>query len=335
MKLLATLIIGMIAGVVNYSVFAADSPSAQNAAVSKLEQIGSDRESDIKVFLPDGKEISGEEAFEKMPSADLSIWVAGNQFFAMPDVLHAFQAQFPAGKKPTIGLITLPPGKVVDAMLGGGWQFRGKTLQMKPDVWGQVALKPVEKLKSAGMAKSYLVYMHNQLVLMVAKGNPKHVTGIDDLGKADLRVMLPNPVKEGIMKEYARKILEKHKLWAKLSAGKECESCAGAANVWFTSVHHREIPAGLQAGKTDVGIVWATEVQNALKDGAEVGTVSLPPEDSLINEVNYYAGSVPGTAHEKLAQDYLHFLTTEEGQTAYTKHGFIKAEPSDLKQKDL
>jgi ABC-type molybdate transport system substrate-binding protein len=338
MKALAATILafGITVATANHAVFATDSPSAQGAtSANKLEPIGNDRDSDIKVFLPDGKEISGEEAFARMPAVDLSIWVAGNQFFAMPDVLHAFQEKFPSGKKPTIGLITLPPGKVVDAMLGGGWQFRGKTLLMKPDVWGQVALTPVEKLKNAGMAKSYIVYMHNQLVLMVAKGNPKHIAGIDDLGRADLHVMLPNPVKEGIMKEYAKKVLEKHKLWSKLSAGKECESCAGASNVWFTSVHHREIPEGLQAGKTDVGIVWATEVKNALKNGAEVDTVPLPPEDSLINEVNYYAGSVPGTPHEKLAQDYLHFLTSEEGQAAYTKHGFIKAAPADLTQKDI
>lgn len=338
MKALAATIsvIGILAGAVAQSACAADTPSAPGGmSTNKLELIADDRDSDIKVFQPDGKEMHGEEAFTAMPMVDLSIWVAGNQFFAMPDVIHAFQAQFPSGRKPTIGLITLPPGKVVAAMLNGGWQFRGKALQTKPDVWGQVALGPVEKLKHAGLAKSYLVYMHNQLVLMVAKGNPKHVTGIADIGRADLQVMLPNPVKEGIMKEYAKKVLEKHKLWAKLSAGKECESCVGAPNVWFTSVHHREIPAGLQAGKTDVGIVWATEVQNALKEGANVDAVSLPADDSLINEVNYYSGAVPGAAHERLAQDYLRFLASEAGQAAYAKHGFLKATPTDLTQKEL
>ncbi len=305
------------------------------AAAGKLEKIADDREHDIRVFRPDGSDIQGDAAFAAMPAVDLSIWVAGNQFFAMPDVIHAFQDRFPAGKKPSVGLITLPPGKVISAMLNGGWEFRGKTLRAEPDIWGQVALEPAQQLKQAGLAKDYLVYMHNQLVLMVAKGNPKHVTGIASLVRPDLRVMLPNPVKEGIMREYARKVLEDHHEWQKLSAGKECESCEGAPNVWFTSVHHREIPAALQAGKTDVGIVWATEVQNALKGGAQVDAVALPPQDSMINSVNYYGGSVPGSAHPQMAKDYLRFLASPAGQQAYAKHGFLPASKADLKQKQL
>jgi hypothetical protein len=41
-----------------------------------------------------------------MPKAALVLWLAGNQFFAMDDVVHAFQAQHPGT---TVGLITLPP----------------------------------------------------------------------------------------------------------------------------------------------------------------------------------------------------------------------------------
>lgn len=325
---LLTLLAAPVAG-------AAEAGTTAAAAGGKLEKIADDREHDIRVFRPDGSDIQGEAAFAAMPGVDLAVWVAGNQFFAMPDVIHAFQDQFPAGKKPVVGLITLPPGKVISAMLNGGWQFRGKTLRAVPDVWGQVALEPAEQLKQAGLAQDYLVYMHNQLVLMVAKGNPKHVTGIASLGRRDLRVMLPNPVKEGIMREYARKVLEHHDLWQSLSAGKECESCQGAPNVWFTSVHHREIPAALQAGKTDVGIVWATEVQNALKDGAQVDAISLPPQDSMINDVNYYAGGVPNSTHAQLAQAYLHFLGSPAGQQAYSQHGFLPASKTDLQQKPL
>ena len=302
---------------------------------NRLEVIADDREHDINVFRPDGSLIQGMQAFTAMRHVDLAIWVAGNQYFAMPDVIHAFQNRFPAAKRPSVALITLPPGKIVSAMLNGGWRFRDKTLRVEPDVWGQVALEPAQQLKRVGLANNYRVYIHNQLVLVVAKGNPKRVTGISSLARPDLRIMLPNPVKEGIMTEYARKVLEQHDLWDKLSDGKLCESCTGAPNVWFTSVHHREIPAALQAGKTDVGIVWATEVQNARKQGANVDSIALPPEDSLINSVNYYIGSVPGSPHAQLARDYINFIASPAGQQVYTKFGFLPATPADLKPKPL
>ena len=40
--------------------------------------------------------------------------------------------------------------------------------------------------------------MHNEMVLMVAKGNPKSVNGIADVMRTDVRTSMPNPVNEGI-----------------------------------------------------------------------------------------------------------------------------------------
>src|ERR1043165_6090587 len=99
-------------------------------------------------------------------------------------------------------------------------------------------LHGVHAQRAAGTMESYMVYMHNELQIMVAKNNPKKITGIKDLVREDVRTSMPNPVNEGIMQFYARKVLERHGLWPAISGGKECVSCQSTERNWFTAVHH-------------------------------------------------------------------------------------------------
>jgi ABC-type molybdate transport system substrate-binding protein len=300
-----------------------------------LETIPPKKDTDLRLFYANGAILTGTSALQKMDSdAKLTMWLAGNQFFAMEEVIHAFQKAHP--EVGNVAVITLPPGVVLKAIKAGGWTYEGKEYRMQPDIYGSVDLGHLKALKAAGKMDNYMVYTHNQLELMVAKGNPKKIKGIDDLGRDDLRVMLPNPVDEGIMTFYAKKVLINHKLWDKISGGgKECKACAPSPNVWFTTVHHREIPEALKTGKTDVGIVWATETKNALDEGAQVDKIVLPPQDSLINEVSYVIGTLTNSKHAFAANAYLDFLKTAKGQDAYSKFGFVNASKTDIETKPI
>lgn len=299
-----------------------------------LEPIPPKKDTDLRLFYSDGRILTGAPALARMPTdAQLSMWIAGNQFFAMEEVIHTFQKLYP--QVGNIAVITLPPGVVVKAIKAGGWVYEGQSYLMQPDIYASVDLGHLKSLKAAGKMRDYLVYTHNQLELMVAKGNPKNIRGIDDLGRDNLRVMLPNPLDEGIMTFYAKKVLIQHKLWDKLSGGKECKACAPSPNVWFTTVHHREIPEALKAGTTDVGIVWATETKNAQEEGAQIDKIVLPPQDSLINEVSYAVGVLNNATHTGAARQYLDFLKSPAGQAAYAKFGFVNASPADLNLKPI
>lgn len=164
---------------------------------------------------------------------------------------------------------------------------------------------------------------------MVAGGNPKRVRGLEDLRRPDLRVDLPNPVDEGIMSVYGRMVLARHGLLDFLSGGRECKACRPIPRVLFTEVHHREIPAALQDGAADVGLVWRTEVRNAVAAGLNVEGVDLPLQDSLRGEVQYLISPLTGTPHAALAMRYLRFLGTKPGRGAYAAHGFIPARPEE------
>jgi ABC-type molybdate transport system substrate-binding protein len=306
--------------------------SAESAAQPALVAIPANHDSDLKLYAADRSIVTGTDALERMPSAGLILWVAGNQFFAMDKVIGEFQRSEPGL---SVGLITLPPGLILSAILGGGWTYNGHEYRFTPDVYASVNLGHLKKLKAAGLMSQYETYMHNELQIMVAKANPKHVTGIDDLARTDIRTSMPNPVNEGIMQFYARKVLEQHGIWQKISGGKECASCQTTDNNYFTAVHHRETPERIRDAKADAGIVWKTEVLEAQRHGAEVDAVELPVSDSLRDEVSYAVGGLDNSNHKAAADRYLAFVASAAGQAAYAAFGFVNASPDELRLKPI
>jgi hypothetical protein len=89
-------------------------------------------DNDLKLYLGDGAIVSGLEALSRMQrDADVILWVAGNQFFAMDEVVRAFQTVSPGTK---VGLITLPPGLSLRAIEVGGWRYGELEVPGRPDI---------------------------------------------------------------------------------------------------------------------------------------------------------------------------------------------------------
>jgi len=326
-------VLGVVSGIVLAAALLAFQPAAfAQGKPPELAAIPPNKDTDLKFYAADGTVRNGTEALDHMTSdADLVLWVAGNQFFAMDAVVGAFQKSHPGV---TVGLITLPPGLLLSAIQGGGWVYDGKPYRGTPDVYASVNLGHLRQLKATGVMSRCAVYMHNELQIMVAKGNPKKIAGIDDLVRPDVRTSLPNPVNEGIMQFYARKVLERHGLWPQIANGKECVSCQTTERNWFTAVHHRETPERIRDDKSDAGIVWKTEVLEAQRHGAPVEAVELPVADSLRDEVSYAIGALEGR-HKANADAYLAFIASPEAQDAYAKFGFVKARPDELALKPI
>lgn len=57
---------------------------------------------------------------------------------------------------------------------------------MNPNIYASVNLGHLKRLKKKGMMKNYKIYTHNKLELMVAAGNPKGISGPQDLARDDL-----------------------------------------------------------------------------------------------------------------------------------------------------
>lgn len=320
-------------GTLMLAMAAAFSPSALAQGGQLFAEIPANKDSDLRLFATDGSVVSGPDAMARMHTdADLVLWLAGNQFFAMEDVIRSFQRLSP---DIGVGLITLPPGLLLNAIKAGGWTYGGVDYPGRPDIYASVNLGHLQSLKGLGLMDTYAIYMHNELQIMVADGNPKNIGGIQDLARPEIRTSMPNPISEGIMKFYARPVLVRHGLWDLVSAGQECFSCQTTENNWFTAVHHRETPARILAGQSDAGIVWKTEVLAAIRDGAAVEGVVLPAEDSLREEVSYAIGALAGSPRREAAASFLAFLATPDGQEAYAKFGFVNATAEELRLKPI
>ena len=312
---------------------AMNSPMAKADGSAKYAAIPANKDSDLKLYRGDGSITSGPAALGSMQQdAQVVLWLAGNQFFAMDDVVAAFRKQNPGM---SVGLITLPPGLLLEAISKGGWVYGGKEYPGLPDVYASVNLGHLKKLKTMGLADRYAVYMHNEMVLMVGKGNPKNIKGVADVMRSDVRTSMPNPINEGIMQFYGRKVLERHGAWQHVSAGKECLSCQTTPNNWFTAVHHRETPDRIMAGTSDTGIVWITEAIEAQRDGKPVEAVQLPPADSLRDEVAYAVCALSKGSRQANAARFLAFLATADAQAAYAKFGFVNASAKELELKPI
>ena len=308
-------------------------PPNSKANTIQTPAIPKGKETDIKLYgVNGGAAVVGTEALEQTPKAGLILWLAGNQFFAMDDVVGAFRKHDPAI---SVGLITLPPGLLLEAIKAGGWVYEDKEYRGQPDIYASVNLGHLQQLKASAMMDSYMVYMHNELQIMVAQGNPKKIAGVQDLARPDVRTSMPNPVNEGIMQFYIRKVLERHDIWQTISGGKECVHCQSTDNNWFTAVHHRETPARIVANQSDAGMVWKTEVLAALRGGAAVEAVALPDQDSLRNEVSYAIGMLAGSKHRESAEAFLNFLRSPDGQDAYAKFGFVRASDAELQTRPI
>ena len=287
---------------------------------------------DYRTFHSNGKVVYGN--IGDTYTADLVMYLAGNQFMAMEEVIKDFQNKNPDIK--TVYVETIPPGQILKGQILKQGKINGKKTAQNPDLYASVNLGHLKKLKGKGIMHDYNVYTHNKLELMVAKGNPKNIKGPKDLGRDDLVQSHPNPLTEGIFKFYGSQMLKDLGLHDKVTGGKKCKSCwAVEGKTWFTSRHHRETPARIERGEADVGIVWTTEVLHAQAEGRAIEGVAIPAPFNMSHKVGYAIGALKTGRNPYNAMRYLSYLGTKDAQNIYAKYGFVSASTEDLKLKPI
>lgn len=267
-------------------------------------------------------------------SADLVMYLAGNQFMVMEELIQDFQ-----GKNRDIKSIyveTIPPGQILKGQILKQGKIDGVNTSRNPDLFASVNYGHMKVLKKKKMMSEAIIYIHNKLELMVAKGNPKGIKGPKDLGRDDLVQSHPNPLTEGIFKFYGSEMLKMLGLHQKVTGGKKCKSCwAIEGKTWFTSRHHRETPHRIENNQADVGIVWTTEVTHAKATNRAVEGVTIPPPYDMKDKVGYAIGALTKGRNQKNARRYLKYLASDTAQNIYAKYGFIKASAASLKLKPI
>ncbi len=267
-------------------------------------------------------------------TAELVMYLAGNQFMVIEELIKDFQKKNPDIK--SIYVETIPPGQILKGQILKQGMIDGQKTSMTPDLFASVNLGHLKKLKGKGMMSEYIIYTHNKLELMIAKGNPKKISGPKDLARDDLVQSHPNPLTEGIFKFYGSQMLKDLGLYEKVTGGAKCKSCwAVPGKTWFTSRHHRETPYRIEKGEADVGIVWATEVVEGEKKGRGVEGVEIPAPYNMAHKVGYAIGALTEGRNQKNAGRYVAYLGTDAAQDIYASYGFGKASKEELTVKPI
>ena len=287
---------------------------------------------DYRTFHTDGTVEYG--SIENSYSADLVMYLAGNQFMVMQELITDFQARNTDIE--TVYVETIPPGQILKGQLLKQGEIEGQPTAMNPDIFASVNIGHLKKLHGKDLMNEHIIYIHNKLELMVAAGNPKEIKGPQDLAREDLVQSHPNPLTEGIFKFYGSEMLQDLGLYEKVTGGAECRSCwAVEGKTWFTSRHHRETPDRIEKGEADVGIVWTTEVVHAKAEGRPIDGVTIPAPLNKQNKVNYAIGIMTNGRNAQNAARYLAYLGTDGAQSIYEKYGFIRASAEELQIKSF
>lgn len=258
---------------------------------------------------------------DRADTADLVLFMAGNQFMVMDELIRAFQQRHPDVKE--IFYETLPPGLEFEQIKAGGALFRGKLITGRPDIYTSVTKEAMEELSTLGLIKSYHPYLHNRIVLITPKGNPANIHSVADLARDDVRVSQP-----GAMENITNYILDMYeKAGGEELVHRIMEEKRAEATTILTIVHHRETPLRLKKGTVDVGPVWSTEAVHALKQGMEIEVIEPGEALDQRDRVTYYVAVMRDAPNPENARRFLEFLLSEEAQNIYASYGFIPLRP--------
>jgi ABC-type molybdate transport system substrate-binding protein len=261
---------------------------------------------------------------EHAGQADLVLFMAGNQFMAMPDLLAAFQQTHPEVQR--LFCETLPPKMELQQILAGGAIFQDKEITCPPDVYSSVSQGGVNALVQAGLTRveDCFIYLHNRIILMVTEENPLKISTVQDLGADQVRVSQPNPqyedIAEHIINMYAQ--AGGQALVERIMATKQRQG-----TTLLTTVHHRQTPERLLSGEADVGPVWATEVAHARQQNLPLAGLEVGPDLDQRDKVNYFACPITTGRNQQNGRAFLNFLKTRTAQEILSRFGFTPHTP--------
>ena len=252
----------------------------------------------------------------------LVLFVGGNYFFAMAPLAQEFAVEHPEYKG-KLFYVTIPPGLLVTAMKDGDTFTSGNmTFTIHPDVYAAGKKKVDGLVKDGTLDTPSIAYATNSLTIMVPAGNPGHITSLRDLGKASIKVVMPNPKFEGVARQI-KMVLEKAGGSALVT--NVYGSKVNDGTTVLTHIHHRQTPLFLMQGVGVAGVTWKSEAIFQEQIGNPIANVDIPAADNTI--AVYGAAIVHGAPHPEAGKLWLDFLRTPQALKIFERYGFKAVPP--------
>jgi len=280
---------------------------------------------------------------------DIVLSTAGNYHMALTELWPNYLAMFPESDRPRNWFFTTSPPVAPEQIASHNLKIGNLQSACRP----QVAVGPkrlIERLTASGVTDGVPVevFVNRGSVLLVKKGNPKHIRGIWDLAGKNVTLATPNPEKEaGSFESYRDAIYAiaasdpqpPAGLTADILFNRIFNGVSGNPDKWLTGarIHHREVPWSVAYGKADVGILYYHLALHAVRqfpDKFEIvplgGTVENPQPLPGNKPGSHYAVRIQGdwSARQLLAREKLiEALTSPQFGTILVKHGMQQLAP--------
>lgn len=252
----------------------------------------------------------------------LVLYASGNYFFAMKDLVQAFEAGN-AAFRGKVFYETLPPGLLLKQMAAGGTVTSGNmTFTVPADVLMVEERATQELVKDSRLVDPVVSFATNDLAIMVPSGNPAHITGLRDLARSELTLIMPNPAFEGVARQIRASLV---KAGGEDLAHQVYDTKVAEGTTVLTRIHHRQTPLFLMQGIGVAGVTWTSEAIFQEKIGHAIAHIVIPPEQNT--RAVYSAAMVAHAPHPDAAQAWLDFLHSDAAFAALEPYGFRRVGP--------
>lgn len=201
-------------------------------------------------------------------------------------------------------LKTSTPGLSLTYSFAGSGALVTQVQQGAPaDVIATADTSSMQKLTDAGLVEAPATFARNKLEILVEPGNPKAITGLSDLSRTDIKLVLEDET---------------------VPAGKYAAQALGAAGVTVNPVSKeadvKSAVAKVTSGEADVTIVYVTDVNAA---GSKGQGVEIPDAQNVV--ATYPIAIVKATHDHVAAAAFVEAVVNGSGQAALSSHGFLAA----------
>lgn len=209
------------------------------------------------------------------------------------------------------------PGVRVSFNFGGSQNLRTQIEQGAPaDIFASANAKEMDTLVTENFVKASAprMFLTNQLVVILPEENPAGISSLEDLSRPGLKVVLA--AEEVPAGRYAREILEN------LNAlfGAEYRNHV-IANVVSNEDNIRQAVTKVQLGEADASIVYVSDAVAV----PELQRIEIPEEMNVIAE--YPIAVLTASANLDLANDFVNYVLSSDGQATLSKWGFTPVIP--------
>lgn len=232
-------------------------------------------------------------------SQNLTVFAAASLTNAFGEIGKAFEASH--------------PGVTLKFNFGGSQALRTQIEQgAHADLFASANQKEMDALVVSNFVNktSPQTFLTNKLVVILPSGNPANVKSLADLSNPGIKLVLA--AKEVPAGSYALQVLDK--LEAAQGSGYKTKVLA---NVVSYENDVKQVVAKIQLGEADAGIVY---ISDTVADPA-LQQIEIPQEDNVI--ASYLIAPIAGAQNPALAQEFVSFVLSTNGQEILKKWGFL------------